>query len=315
MATARRPWPGTSGRWNWPSGWAASKAKPTARGNRAILLSEQAQETTDPAARLRLLNQAIAEERESLALEQQLGQPAWIAISHNNLAEYLRQLAEAGGTGLPGVDEPDHRQDAGATADHGQDPRATLLDEAEQHALQALAIFERLNSPHTSQTLEILERIAEARGDAAAAAEYRRRKEAAHAEAQQRAGRQGLPLETIVALLQLALTARAEQLDFADALRSAGADDPAALLAAIQQTDPWLAAHLSALATGHARPAAEPPRNSRTSCPKPGPPPPSEPRSVSEWGAVAALSLAHRVSLSLPFPVSLGDQPRRKTFR
>ena len=66
-------------------------------------------------------------------------------------------------------------------------------------------------------------------------------------------------METIVALLQLALTARARQLDFADALRSAGADDPAALLAAIQQNAPWLAAHLSALATGREQPAAEPP--------------------------------------------------------
>ena len=231
----------------------------SARSNRAILLSDQAQETTDPAARLRLLNQAIAEERESLVLEQQLGQPASIAIRHNNLANDLRLLAEASGRGFQPLEEPDHRQDAGATADDGQDARATLLDEAKQHALQALAIRERLNSPDTAQTLWVLEDIAESRGDAAAAAEYRRRKEAAAAEAQQRASRQGLPMETIVALLQLALTARARQLDFADALRSAGADDPAALLAAIQQNDPWLAVHLSALASGREQPAAEPP--------------------------------------------------------
>ena len=230
-----------------------------ARGNRAILLSEQAQETTDPAARLRLLNQAIAEERESLALDAAT-RPARLD-RHQPQQSGGPAAATGGGRwhGLQGVDEPDHRQDAGATATHGQDARATLLDEAEQHALQALAIRERLNSPDTWQTLLVLERIAEARGDAAAAAEYRRRKEAAHAEAQQRAGRQGLPPQTIVALLQLALTARAQRLDFADALRSAGADDPAALLAAIQQTDPWLAAHLSALATGQPRPAAEPP--------------------------------------------------------
>ena len=74
-----------------------------ARGNRAILLSEQAQETTDPAARLRLLNQAVAEERETLAPLQQLGQPASIAISHNNLANicgyWRRQVARACGRG------------------------------------------------------------------------------------------------------------------------------------------------------------------------------------------------------------------------
>ena len=97
------------------------------------------------------------------------------------------------------------------------------------------------------------------RGDTAAADEYRCRKEAAQAEAEQRAGPQGLPQEMVVGLLQLALTARSQQLDLADALAGAGSNDPAELLAAIEQTAPWLAGHLKALASGSARPAADVP--------------------------------------------------------
>ncbi len=63
----------------------------------------------------------------------------------------------------------------------------------------------------------------------------------------------------VVGLLQLALTARAQQMDLADALAGAGADDPAQLLAAIEQNDPWFAPHLNALATGGPQPAAEVP--------------------------------------------------------
>jgi hypothetical protein len=59
--------------------------------------------------------------------------------------------------------------------------------------------------------------------------------------------------------LQLALTARARQLDLSDALTGAGSDNPAELLAAIEQNAPWLATHLKALATGAPRPTADVP--------------------------------------------------------
>jgi hypothetical protein len=62
--------------------------------------------------------------------------------------------------------------------------------------------------------------------------------------------------QMLVALLQLALAARAQQMPLADALRAAGADDPAALLDQIDQNDPWFAAHLRALAANEPRPAA-----------------------------------------------------------
>ena len=46
------------------------------RGNRAIVWSDQAQAADDPAERQRLLNRAIAEERATLAFQEQLGHPA-----------------------------------------------------------------------------------------------------------------------------------------------------------------------------------------------------------------------------------------------
>jgi len=130
-----------------------------ARSNRANVLSDQARAAGDPrtsAEAWRLLNRAISEDREALRLHEQLGRPASIARSHSNLAERLRF--------------------------------AGLLDEAETHAREALGIRERLRDRNTWITLGILEDIAGARGDAAGAAEYRRRKEAARLEAEERAG-------------------------------------------------------------------------------------------------------------------------------
>ncbi len=62
----------------------------------------------------------------------------------------------------------------------------------------------------------------------------------------------------ITGLLQLALTARRQQLALTDALRSAGADDD--LLPALEQQAPWLVPHLEALAAGNERPATDVPR-------------------------------------------------------
>jgi len=200
-----------------------------ARTNRAVVLSGQAQQAADPDTKRRLLTQAIAEERESLALKQQLGQPARIATSQNNLADHLR------------------------LAGH--------LDEAEHQAQQALAMRTRLKHPETWRTLWILGQIAQARGDTAAAADFRRRMEAARAEADQLAGPPSLPVEAVAALLQVALAAREAGVALADALRDAVAGDPEAVLAQIDQRDPWLSAHLRALASGGARPdVAVPPQ-------------------------------------------------------
>lgn len=194
-----------------------------ARSNRAILLSEQAQRSADQAEARRLLEAAAAEEASVLPLKEQLGQPASLAISHNNLANTLRLLGR--------------------------------LDEAQDHALQALALRERIGHPNTWRTLWILEDIALARPDPAAAETWRRRKEAARAEAQARAGDPGLPAQLVVQLLQLALSARAAGLALPDALQQAGA--PEGFLDALP---PWLAAHLRALAArGASRPAVDVP--------------------------------------------------------
>lgn len=200
----------------------AVEGQATARGNRAGVLLALAHKAGDPAERRRLLSEVIAELREVLAIRETSGQPVPIAISHNNLAESLRLAGE--------------------------------LEQAEGHARRALAIFEPLESPYKPTTLALMEEIAEARGDAAGAAAWRRRKEAARAEAERRTGPESLPQEGVGGLLRLALAARAHGFPLADALRAAGVEDPAAFLARLQQDHPWLAAHLQALAAGTARP-------------------------------------------------------------
>jgi tetratricopeptide (TPR) repeat protein len=149
-----------------------------------------------------------------------LGSPAEIAISRNNLANHLRLLGR--------------------------------LDEAEEQTRQALEIFERLSHPETWKPLWILEMIAEARGDTAAAADYRRRKQAARAEAEERAGTPTLPPEHVTALLQVAVAARRDGIALEQALAAGGAPDD--FLAKLDDRYPWLVAHLRALAGGAARP-------------------------------------------------------------
>lgn len=198
-----------------------------ARGNRAILLAQRAEEIADPQERRLVRNQAIIEKREVLALVEQFGQPATTATTCSNLADSLRLAGQ--------------------------------LDEAEEYALQALALRESLRAPDTWRTLRILEGIAEARGDATAAADYRRRKEEARGEAQARAGTPPLPQEAVASLLQLAHFARGKELPLGDALSSAGVEDPAAFFSGLRKNYPWLSVHLHALAGGAPRPAADVP--------------------------------------------------------
>ena len=103
----------------------------------------------------------------------------------------------------------------------------------------------------------VLGGIAEARGDAGAAAEYRRRKEAARQEAEERAGTPSLPPQAVAGLLQFALSARGQKVALEEALSAVGAEDD--LMATMEQRDPWLAAHLRALAGGQGRPDGEVP--------------------------------------------------------
>ncbi len=199
----------------------SGEGQATARSGRALIFSTQAQQATDPDRARQLLERAITEERAALILKKQLGQPNSIRISHNNLADNLRL--------------------AGA------------LDEAEEHARKALAICEQWRAPTTWKTLWLLEEIAAARGDAAAAAEWRQRKEAARIEAEARAGTPSLPLEMVAPLLQLAAQARAESLSLEEALTGAGAKDD--FLPTLAARYSWLVAHLRALAAGAAHPA------------------------------------------------------------
>ena len=198
-----------------------------ARSNRAIVFSTQAQRAADPAESRRFLNEAIAEERKSLVLKEQLGQPQGLAISHSNIADHLRR----GGT-----------------------------HEAQSHAEEALAIFESIQDPAAWKTLGVLADIAAARGDMAAAAEYGRRKEAVPSEGQERSGTPAIPVGIAVALLQVALAARARGDTLLQALAAVGADGD--LLATIDERAPWLSAHLRALAERQPRPAVDVPKTS-----------------------------------------------------
>ncbi|MFC1824667.1 tetratricopeptide repeat protein [Thermodesulfobacteriota bacterium] len=197
-----------------------------ARRNRAEVLRLQIETATDIERTRRLLDQAIVEGRQALALHEQLGQPEAIAASHHNLAISLRETGR--------------------------------LEEGEKHAKEALSFRETANDPDTWKTLWILEIIAEARGDATAAAHYRRRKEDSRSAAQGLAGTLSLPQQTLVQLFQLALTARARGDTIEEALTASGAQHD--LLAIIEKRDPWLATHLRTLAGGERQPSVAVPQ-------------------------------------------------------
>jgi tetratricopeptide (TPR) repeat protein len=193
--------------------------------DRARVFSQQAEAERDPLRARQLLEQAITDERAALALEERLGRAASAATAHHNLADRLRRVGS--------------------------------LDEAEEHARQALAVWEQLRDENTWKTLKILEEIAEARGDEAAAAQWRRRKEAARSEAEDRSGDPALPPEFVSTLLGVAAQARKTGASLEQALAADGA--PAGFLAVLTQRASWLVAHLQALASGAARPAGDVP--------------------------------------------------------
>jgi len=200
-------------------------AQAQARSNLAIVYSQRAEQTEEPDEARRWLHRAIGEEREALRIAEALGLPPWRGISLGNLAEYLR--------------------------------RAGQLEEANQIAREAVATRERLNDPELWKPLSVLEHIAHARADQTAAAEWRRRKEEAFAEAQERAGVGGLGLQGVTLLLQLAHAARADGVPLGAALAQANAPDD--LLDQIRERDPWLLTHLQALAGNEGQPEAKVP--------------------------------------------------------
>ena len=181
------------------------QGRATARSNLAILLANQAEVTIDPHVKQSLLNHAISEGRESLAIRQQLGHPAEIAIGHNNLAADLLLLAAV-------------KAEAGS-------PGHELLDEAEHHARAALDIRDRCRILTATRRCSSFPGIAEGRGDNAGAAEWRTCADAAYADAQERAGAPALQADIVLQLAGLALTARQQDIPFADTLASAGADE------------------------------------------------------------------------------------------
>jgi tetratricopeptide (TPR) repeat protein len=155
--------------------------------NLGILYQNRAEQAPDPATRTALLRQAVASVEESLAIKLELKGQVLAASSYHQLGILYRLLGE--------------------------------LDRAEEHALQALRIYESLNLPEVYRTYGVLANIARARGDEAAAARWQAKYEAkveelerlrrgGGAEAQGGRGAGGQLAELILALAQAAYQAR-----------------------------------------------------------------------------------------------------------
>jgi len=134
------------------------------------------------------------------------------------------------------------------------------LDEAERHAQQAREIFERLGLKETHMIYAVLANIARARGDAAQAAEWDRKRDAVLEELDRRSrGSGGLPPQFFAAVQQLAVACAQASVDSAEL-----APDVESALAQLNQLSaplPELSAFLRAVAAGQFPPvpAALPP--------------------------------------------------------
>lgn len=196
------------------------------RGNCANIIREIADGTEGAKERVHSLAELAREERELVRRSEEEGYPLSIAYRHSNLARTLIL--------------------------------ANLLEEAEKHALAALAIRAGLGVPETRDALRTLARIASARGDEVAAAEWRKKEESVLEQLIERAGDGILPQKVVGFLLQAGLSARS------------GGEPPAVpateeithlggSIRAFVAQYPWLLAHLDAMSTGAARPDVQVP--------------------------------------------------------
>ncbi len=194
--------------------------------NLGILHQVMAEDPDLAAERPALLGQAVASVEEALAICRELNTEPDIAASLFQLGVLHRLLGD--------------------------------LDTAERHAREALAIRERLRSPDTVKDYANLEQIAQARGDAAAAARWAARKEEQLAELDRLARGPAdnptrVPSQLLDALRQLAAAAHHH--------RSTGTPPSAELaevLAQLSQAPPPLpavGAFLSGVAAGDPVPA------------------------------------------------------------
>ncbi len=143
--------------------------------NVGILLQARAEQTEAPAEREVLLRRAVASIEESLAIWLELGDQVHAATSHSQFGILHRMLGD--------------------------------LDRAEEQHRKALEIREPLNLPYVFKDYHGLAEIAEARGDAEAAAAWSAKRDAKREEARRLAGGDGpaaLPEQAAQAFMGLA---------------------------------------------------------------------------------------------------------------
>lgn len=151
------------------------------KGHRALCLKELAR-TADPNDRQRLMNDALAEEREVAAIFQQIGQLVNIAMAQINISNTLIDM--------------------------------NLLDEAGMEARKSVDTLEELCHPLTATALKVLERIAGLKNDNESRLLWESRRAVAEAWERGEEVEAKIPIEMASGLIELALKARAMGLPF-----------------------------------------------------------------------------------------------------
>jgi tetratricopeptide (TPR) repeat protein len=147
-----------------------------ARGNRALVLGDQARQSRIKQERDSLLVESLAENEAVLKAWEKVGHPINVGKAHTNLANALRELGQ--------------------------------LDDAEQHGRVALDILEELGHPDTIGALLGLELVAEAKGDKQKLARWQSRRIVAEAWLSGKEVEPKIPIEMARKLVEMAVGAR-----------------------------------------------------------------------------------------------------------
>jgi tetratricopeptide (TPR) repeat protein len=197
--------------------------------NLGVLYRTMALASPDPAARVALLRQAVGSVEASLAITRDQRNDPGAAASLSQLGVLHRDLGD--------------------------------LDAAERDSHDSLAIRERLGNPDVWKDFANLEEVADARGDSAAAAAWRAKKEAKLAELRRLAAGPGgsparLPSQLVAALQQLAQAAHHHRTSSTPP--AANVREAFAKLAKLPAPLPVVGAFLHAVATGAPVPPVPP---------------------------------------------------------
>ncbi|HKC63104.1 MAG TPA: CHAT domain-containing protein [Pyrinomonadaceae bacterium] len=190
------------------------------RGNRALVLADEAESNQYARERERLLAESLIESEAVLAIWERVGQTQNVGLAHSNIANALLRIGR--------------------------------LDEAEKHGRLALDIFEGLDHPHAITALLVLEQIAMAQGDLRKLARWQSRHAVAEAWKNGIELEPQIPLEAARMLLEMAMDVYRRRLPVQLAFSCVGVD-----LEQLFAVEPGFTRNLVALATeGASRPKA-----------------------------------------------------------